>query len=301
MRSTRLIQRTAGRYHAGFTLIEVLVVVAIIALLIAILLPSLNRARAQARMVSCQSNIRQLMTAFLVYSTEYKGRLPGASKDTGADWLGKFNRYDASQQDPWVGRQPEHGTVFKHMGRSAEAYTCPDDVNKRDYSTSGGAICDYSYTSNALVSGAATEHLAGGHYPTKAPFDRNDHRVDMAPFEGVPVLIEEDPNWYLATIDDSTWCNEDTISDRHLRFGSTPGVSSIAYHDGHAGRVKFRPPPATASSYSPAQYFNANAMCIRTTGRKWVSGRGWEMAGGKYATYGFLPNGEDASARGIQH
>lgn len=294
MRPARSTQDTASRYHAGFTLIEVLVVVAIIALLIAILLPSLTRARAQARMVSCQSNIRQLMTAFLVYSVEYKNRLPGASKDTGADWLGGSNTGGPA-------KQPRNGTVFKHMGRSTEAYTCPDDMIKRTYLTNSPQGCDYSYTSNALVSGAAPEFLGGAHYPTRAPFDRNDHRVDMAPFEGVPVLIEEDPSWYLAAIDDSTWCNEDTISDRHLRFGSTPGVSNIAYHDGHVGRVRFKPPPATASSYSPAQYFNAESMCIRTTGRKWVSGRSWEMPGGKYATYGFLPNGEDASARGIQH
>lgn len=294
MRPARPTQNTAGRSHAGFTLIEVLVVVSIIALLIAILLPSLGRARAQARMVSCQSNIRQLMTAFLVYSTEYKGRLPGASKDPNADWLGGSNQGGAALQ-------PRNGTVFKHMGRSTEAYTCPDDVNKRTYMTTNQEKCDYSYTSNALVSGAATEHLAGAHYPTKAPFDRNDHRVDMAPFEGVPVLIEEDPNWYLATVDDSTWCNQDTISDRHLQFGSSPGMSNIAYHDGHVGRVRFKPPPGSINSYSTAQYFNARSMCIRTTGRKWVSGRSWELLGGGYATYGFLPNGEDASARGIQH
>jgi len=123
----------------------------------------------------------------------------------------------------------------------------------------------------------------------------------MAPFAGVPVLIEEDPNWYLAVVDDSTWCNDDTISDRHLRFGSSPGVSNMAFHDGHASRVRFKPPPASSGSYSAAHYFNAKSMCVRTTGRKWVSGRSWTTLSGARATYGFLPNGEDASARGVQH
>src|SRR5438552_9829272 len=54
--------------RAAFTLIEILVVVAIIALLVAILLPSLGRARAQARMIVCQSNIKQILYAFQMYT-----------------------------------------------------------------------------------------------------------------------------------------------------------------------------------------------------------------------------------------
>ena len=51
----------------GFTLIELLVVVAIIALLVAILAPSLQKARAQAKMVVCANNQRNLALAFLLY------------------------------------------------------------------------------------------------------------------------------------------------------------------------------------------------------------------------------------------
>lgn len=283
----------------GFTLIEVLVVVAIIALLISILLPSLNRARAQARMVTCRSNIRQVMTGFLLYATEWKGRLPGASKDPEADWLGGANPSVAQKMNRPV-RQPEDGTIFRQMGRSAAAYTCPDDAAKRTYPVNGLQACDYSYTSNALVSGAAVEQLASAHYPRVKPFNRDDHRTGMAAFDGVPVLIEEDPNWYLAAVDDSTWCNDDTISDRHLRFGADPGASNMAYHDGHVGRVKFRAPPA-GNSYNPADYFNAKAMCIRTVGRTWVSGRSWQTAAGSYARYGFMDRPERAETRGILH
>src|SRR5262245_11829908 len=75
----------------AFTLIEILVVVAIIALLIAILLPSLARARGQARLVLCQSNIKQLEYGFGMYVVENKGRFPGSRKDDEADWLGGSN------------------------------------------------------------------------------------------------------------------------------------------------------------------------------------------------------------------
>lgn len=60
----------------GFTLIELLVVIAIISVLAAMLLPSLSRAREQARRTACKNNLKQLGLSLLMYSSEYSGSFP---------------------------------------------------------------------------------------------------------------------------------------------------------------------------------------------------------------------------------
>jgi prepilin-type N-terminal cleavage/methylation domain-containing protein/prepilin-type processing-associated H-X9-DG protein len=68
----RLLYRSQGRRpRAAFTLIELLVVIAIIAILAAILFPVFARAREAARKASCQSNMKQILTAMAMYRNDY--------------------------------------------------------------------------------------------------------------------------------------------------------------------------------------------------------------------------------------
>lgn len=67
----------------GFTLVELLVVIGIIALLISVLLPALNQARQAANMVKCQSNFKQIYNGLLMYTNDQKGMLPFQSTDGG--------------------------------------------------------------------------------------------------------------------------------------------------------------------------------------------------------------------------
>ena len=81
------------RRAAGFTLVELLVVIGIIALLISILMPALTRARRAAHATQCLSNLRQLTTAMIMYSTEFGGRTMPIDHNPGEYWFHKLSPY----------------------------------------------------------------------------------------------------------------------------------------------------------------------------------------------------------------
>jgi prepilin-type N-terminal cleavage/methylation domain-containing protein/prepilin-type processing-associated H-X9-DG protein len=69
-------RRRPAEARSGFTLVELLVVIGIIAVLISILMPALSKVRNQALAISCANNMRQLYQTALMFSTDHKGALP---------------------------------------------------------------------------------------------------------------------------------------------------------------------------------------------------------------------------------
>src|SRR5262245_24441207 len=72
-----------ARRRRGFTLVELLVVIGIIAVLVGILLPALQKARRAANGVKCSSNMRQIASAMLLYINTNKGKFPITSANGG--------------------------------------------------------------------------------------------------------------------------------------------------------------------------------------------------------------------------
>lgn len=128
----------------GFTLIEILVVVAIIALLISILLPSLQRARAQAKSVVCQSNARQLGLGMTYFNQANRGYYPDADMWltwTPWYWTGNTTEFTAPLANPTSKRM--EGYLLRYVGRNTGVFLCPSDDGYRAYASPPPAAPDF--------------------------------------------------------------------------------------------------------------------------------------------------------------
>lgn len=176
----------------GFTVVELLFVIAIIVVLMAILMPLVSRARESAHQSICSSNLRQLMSGFVAFAQDHDGQLPGGYWDL----LYKNNdpnpdHWDWLRGDPtqWTSA-PAGGTLFAYMGHNLSAYRCPSlDLNPPAPTASVGPMIgsngQYDYVSMLDLTGAMLGNIHGDSQLTFP-----DGHTEGWP---TPVIVEGDP------------------------------------------------------------------------------------------------------------
>jgi len=121
--------------NKGFTLIELLVVIAIIAILMAILVPTLHRAREQGQRAACLSNLKQLTMAWIMYADENDNKIVAGSTGRGGEnnvplkedgWVHWAGYSDTTSEEAQV-RAIEEGALFPY-GKTAKLYQCPSGL-----------------------------------------------------------------------------------------------------------------------------------------------------------------------------
>lgn len=174
-------------FTRGFTLVELLVVIGIIALLISILLPALNRAKEQASAVKCQNNVKQLMTAFLVFAGDNKNHLPGNRDDWNRklEWQRCF-LFGGFQWSSNFDKAPEAGTIYKYV-KNPEVYRCPSAPGS--YARVGsGAVTNsrFDYAVYMIWPGAKTTKIR-----QTSQFTHPSSKTEWLP---TPILVQEAPH-----------------------------------------------------------------------------------------------------------
>ncbi len=202
----------------GFTLIELLVVIAIIAILAAILFPVFARAREKARQSSCQSNLKQIGLAFMMYVQDYDERVfPYAN---GGGWIGDniaptLTWASSTQQLYW-------GNYLEPYSKNRQIWRCP----------SAGAVDTYS--------GLNTEKVLNSSYGLNGYVENDTIAVVNSPSEYIvahdafEARMDNNGDMYCVQTGQTINLTQHRFSPSRLReYWRHNDSSNVLWFDGH--------------------------------------------------------------------
>ena len=244
--------------HSGFTLVELLVVIGIIALLIAILLPSLSKARESANRVACGSNLRQWGLMCHLFAQDHRGKFPAAYHMNGNGgnftMMCNYLRNDAgpnSKEDEWE-KFGTSLTTFRQYGMTDGLMMCPtnrlESLSYYSDATWWGSviILPYQYM-GGLTPANSTYYGSNCLFGNVPPAARTNEK-------GLSehVLAADQVSYVPAS---SAWNPKGYVFNHRGAETTRPAFQNILFGDGHVEGV--------GSSYYPAVLTGANASGVQ--------------------------------------
>jgi len=263
----------------AFTLLELLVVVAVIAIIAALLLPALSKAKGKALAISCLNNTRQLAVAWTLYADDHENRLPYnlggtgvrriASLRTNLNWVNNVLNWDLDSDNTNIATLTE-ASLGAYVSRSPAVYRCPSDhVLSEIQRAEGWTGRVRSYSMNAMVGDAGELSQQGFNV-------NNPGYVQFFKLTTIPrpwqifVFLDEHPD----SINDGYFLNK--YSDyNYYKWIDLPasyhnGAAAFSYADGHSELHRWRMDSTRVPAHAFAIDFSAVITATEATDFHWV-------------------------------
>jgi prepilin-type N-terminal cleavage/methylation domain-containing protein/prepilin-type processing-associated H-X9-DG protein len=218
----------------GFTLVELLVVVAIIGILAGLLLPALAASKARARGLYCQNNNKQLVMGWLMYADDHSQflayNLAGAAAENNLNWAAGVLNWELSADNTNYAELTD-SALGSYVSGVSSLYRCPSDsVVSGLQSSAGWGSRVRSYSMNASVGDAGELSISGvnTNNPTYAQFFR---LTSLPSPSRIFVFLDEHPD----SISDGYFVNHSSYPEWTRLPGSWHnGGATFSFADGHS-------------------------------------------------------------------
>lgn len=239
----------AERRRSAFTLLELLVVVAVIAIMAALLFPALARAKGRALGIACLNNTRQLAVGWALYADDHDGRLPynlggaGARKiasvRTNLNWANNILDWSTANSDNTNTATLTEASLGPYVSRAPGVYRCPSDhVLSEIQRAAGWTARVRSYSMNAMV-GDAGDLSQSGYNINNPGYVQFFKLATIQQPSQVFVFLDEHPD----SINDGYFLNKgDYYWWIDLPASYHNGAAAFAFADGHSELHRWKVP-----------------------------------------------------------
>jgi prepilin-type N-terminal cleavage/methylation domain-containing protein/prepilin-type processing-associated H-X9-DG protein len=219
--------------QGGFTLVELLVVVAIIGLLAALLMPALAASKARAQGAACQNNNKQLLTGWLMYADDHAQALPynlaSTAARTNLNWAAGVLDWELTTDNTNYADLTQ-AALGSYVAQVSTVYHCPaDKALSGQQSAAGWSMRVRSYSMNASVGDAGELSINGVN--TNNPDYAQFFKLTSIPAPAsIFVFLDEHPD----SITDGYFVNRSYYPE-WIRLPASwhNGAATFSFADGH--------------------------------------------------------------------